>query len=123
MSLLQECSDDLERVQAVGQREGKAKEMQKLREKVHSQGEELMTCDGVRPSFCWDDPGMPLRNMGLVKDLRGFEKATQERLAELEKEPEPDDNLIIQERAMLEAICKEIQRLERQSFYSQLGID
>jgi hypothetical protein len=69
--------------------------------------------------FCWEDPGLPLRSMGLIKELRSFEKCTQERLTELEKEPESNKNLIIQEKVMLEATQHEIKKLERQSFYSQ----
>ena len=68
---------------------------------------------------CWEDPGLPLRNTGVIKGLRTFEKSTQERLAELEKEPDSNKNLIIGEIAILEATQKEIRRLERQSFYSQ----
>ena len=68
---------------------------------------------------CWEDPGLPLRNTGVIKGLRTFEKSTQERLAELEKDPQSNKNLIIQEKAILEATQKEIRRLERQSFYSQ----
>ena len=70
---------------------------------------------------CWEDPGLPLRNTGVIKGLRTFEKSTQERLAELEKEPQSNFYLIIQEKAILEATQKEIRRLERQSFYSQFG--
>ena len=73
--------------------------------------------------FCYKDPGLPLRNTGLIKELRTFEKSIQERLAELEKEPASNQNLIIQETVTLEAIQEEIRRLERQSFYSQFGLD
>ncbi len=72
-------------------------------------------------SFGWKDPGLPLRNMGLIKELRRFEKSAQARLAMLEVEPESNKNLIIEEKAILEVTQKEIQRLERQSLYSQLG--
>ena len=94
-----------------------------MREKVHAQGDEWKMIDddfSFRDSFCWDDPGLPLRNMGLIKELRSFEKCTQEKSAELEKEPESNKNLIIQERTMLESIQKKIRKLERQSFYFQL---
>jgi len=71
--------------------------------------------------FYRDDPGVPLRNMGLIKEWRTFEKSTRERLAELEKEPASNKELIMQEKAILEATQKEIRRLERQCFYSQFG--
>ena len=71
----------------------------------------------------WEDPGLPLRNMRLIRELRTFEKSIQERLTELEKEPRSNKELIVQETAILEATQKEIRRLERQSFYSQFGPD
>ena len=74
-----------------------------------------------RESFCWEDPGLPLRNMQLIKELRVFEKSIQEGLARIEKEPTPNKELIKQEKTILEATQKEIQRLERQSFSSQFG--
>ncbi len=97
--------------------------MQELREKVYCQGEEPMIHDDfpLDVFFCWEDPGLPLRNIGHIKELRGFERSIQERLSELEAEPEPNETMISQERAILEATRKEIQRLEKQSLYSQLG--
>ena len=74
-----------------------------------------------RDLFCWYDPGLSLRNIGLIKELRAFEKSVRERLAELEKEPTPNKELIMQEKAILKATQREIQRLERQSFYSQMN--
>ena len=71
--------------------------------------------------FCWEDSGLSLRNMGLIKELGTFEKSIQERLKELEKDPVSNRELIMQEKAILEAIQREIRRLERQSFYSQFG--
>ena len=70
--------------------------------------------------FCWEDPGLPLRNMEIMKELRTFVKAIQGKLAELEKEPVLNKELIMQEKAILEAIQKEIRRLEAQFFYSQM---
>jgi len=91
-------------------------------EKVHCQGERPMIhADfSFNDSFCWEDPGLPLRNMGVIKELRTLEKSTQEKLAQLENDPESNRNLIIQETAILEATQREIRRLERQSLYSQL---
>jgi hypothetical protein len=82
-----------------------------------------MTCDdfSFRDFFCWDDLGLPLKNMGLIKELRTFEKSIQERLVELEKEPVFNKELIIGEKAILEATGKEIRRLDRVAFYAQLG--
>jgi hypothetical protein len=74
-----------------------------------------------RDSFCWYDSGLSLRNMGLIKELGTFEKSIQERLKELEKDPVSNREMIMQEKAILEATQREIRRLERQSFYSQFG--
>ena len=97
--------------------------MQKLRKEVHSQGEKAMIHDdfAFNDFFCWEDPGLALRNTELIRELRSFEKSIQERLAELEKRPESNKELIIQEAVILAATQKEIRRLERQSFYSQFG--
>ena len=59
--------------------------------------------------------------MGLIKELRTFEKSIEERLVELEKEPVFNKELIIGEKAILEATEKEIRRLDRVAFYAQLG--
>jgi len=99
--------------------------MQKVSEEVYHEGEEPMIHDGFRfdDSFYWEEPGPSLRDMGLIKQLRTFENSLQEKLAELEKDPVPNRELIMQERGILEATQKELRRLERQSFNSQLGID
>ena len=67
-----------------------------------------------RDPLYWYDPGLSLRNMGLIKELRTFEKSIQERLAELEKEPLSNKELIMQEKAILEAIQREIRILRKE---------
>jgi len=74
-----------------------------------------------RNLFCWYDPGLSLRNMKLIKELGTFEKSIQERLKELEKDPVSNRELIMQEKAILEAIQREIRRLEKVTFYAQFG--
>ena len=71
--------------------------------------------------FCWEDPGLSLRNMGLIKQLQTFEKSIQDKLAELEKDPMLNKELIMQEKAILEATQKEIRNLERKTLYAELG--
>ena len=71
--------------------------------------------------FCWEDPGLSLRNMGLMKQLRTLEKSIQAKVADLEKEPVPNKESIIQERVTLEATQKEIRRLERKTLDAELG--
>jgi len=72
-------------------------------------------------SFCWEDPGLSLRNGRLIKQLRTFENSTQEKLTELEKDPATNKKLISQERAILEATQKELHRLERKTLDVELG--
>ena len=123
MSLLSKHPNNLEGIPPIGQREGKAKKMQELREKVHRWREKKMIHDdfSFNEYFCWEDPGLPLRNSEVIRGLRTLERSTRERLTELEKDPEFNNDLIIQEKAILDATQKEIQRLEKQSFSSQLG--
>lgn len=71
--------------------------------------------------FCWYDPGLSLRNMAIMKELRTFVKAIEQKLAELEKDPILNKKLIMQEKAILEATQKEIRRIERQNLYLELG--
>ena len=71
--------------------------------------------------FCWEDSGLPLRNMEIMKELRTFVKAIQEKLAELEKETVLNKELIMQEKVILEVTQKEIRNLERKTLYAELG--
>jgi len=67
------------------------------------------------------DPGLSLSIMQLVKDLRTFARAVQTKIDELQKDPSPNQELILQEKAILETTRREIQRLERKALYSELG--
>ncbi len=71
--------------------------------------------------FCWEDPGLSLRNMGLIKQLRTLEKSIQKKLTKLEKDPVLDKESITKEKALLEATQKEIRRLERKTLDVELG--
>ena len=71
--------------------------------------------------FCWEDPGLSLRNTGLIKQLRTLEKSIQNKVADLETEPVLNKESIIQERVTLEVLQKELRRLERKTFYDELG--
>ena len=67
------------------------------------------------------DPGLSLSIMQLVKDLKTFARAVQTKLEELERDPSPNQELILQEKTILETTRKEIQRLERKAFYTEMG--
>ena len=72
-------------------------------------------------SFCREDSALSLRNIGVMKQLRTLERLIQEKLPELEKNPGLNKELIEEEKAMLSMVQKEIRRLERVTFYAQLG--
>ena len=72
-------------------------------------------------TFCWDDPGLSLRNKGLIKQLRTLEKSVQDKVTDLEKEPAPNKEPIIQEKVILEAVRKKLGRLERKTFFEEFG--
>jgi len=59
--------------------------------------------------------------MGLIKQLRTLEKSIQDKVADLEEESVLNKEAIMQERATLEAAQKELRRLERKTFYEELG--
>ena len=71
--------------------------------------------------FCWEDPGLSLRSMGLMKQLRTLEKSIQDKVADLEKEPVLNKESIIEERVTLESTQKELRRLERKTLDVELG--
>ncbi len=67
------------------------------------------------------DPGLSLSIMQLVKDLKTFARAVQSKIDELQKDPAPNQELILQEKTVLETTRKEIQMLERRTFYWEMG--
>jgi len=67
------------------------------------------------------DPGLSLSIMQLVKDLKTFARAVQSKIDELQKDPAPNQELILQEKTVLETTRKEIQRLERKAFYWEMN--
>lgn len=123
MSLLPKHSDNLERLQTFGQRESEAQEVQKLWQEVHDEGEKSMMDkhSSFNKSFGWDHPGQSVRNMERIRQLRTFERATKEKLAELEEECPVNAEMISQERATIEMTRKEIRSLERILFYTEFG--
>ncbi len=62
------------------------------------------------------DYPVTLRNIDRIKDLRTLLGATQARLTELEKEPSKNEDMILQEKVIMSATRKEIERLKRDSF-------
>ena len=68
------------------------------------------------------DPGLSLSIMQLVRDLRTLARSIQAKLDELEKEPLRNEELILEERAVLEATRKEIDKLERKAADEKVGL-
>ena len=66
------------------------------------------------------DTGLSLSIMQIVNDLRTFAGALQNKVDELERDPPPNQELIQQERTILDTTRKEIQRLERKAPYLEL---
>jgi hypothetical protein len=124
MPLLPERTNHLERVPSLGQRQGQVEEMQEMRTEVHLQDEgNKMIGDNfwLDDMIASRDPGLALSIMQMVKDLKTFARALQNKILELEKDPSPNQELILQERTILESIQKEIRRLERKALYLELG--
>ena len=94
-----------------------------MRKKVHDQKESKMIHDdfSFNEPFCWEDPGLSLRNMGLIKQLRTLEKSIHDKLIELEKDPVLNKESIMKEEVLLEATQKEIRRLEKKTLHAELG--
>jgi hypothetical protein len=124
MPLLPECTNHLERLPNLGQRQGQVEDMQEMRTEVHIQGEGDKM---IGNNFWLDDmitsrdPGLALSIMQMVKDLKTFAKSIQSKIDQLEKDPSPNQELILQKKTILESIQKEIRRLERKALYSELG--
>jgi hypothetical protein len=124
MLLLPKHTNYLERVPKTGQRQGQTEKVQEMRQEIYPQGEDQKMSDG---DFRFDymiasrDPGLSLSIMQLVKDLKTFARAVQREIDKLEKDPSPNQDLIFQERTILETTQKEIQRLERKAFYWEMG--
>ena len=123
MPLLPKHANNLERLPNLGQRQGQTEKVQEMRKEVHLQGEGKEMSNG---DFRFDymiatrDPGLSLSIMQLVKDLKTFARAVQSKIDELEKDPSPNQDLIFQERTILETTQKEIERLERKAFYWEM---
>ena len=95
-----------------------------MREEIYHQGVGKRMIDGdIRFDYmiASRDPGLSLSIMQLVKDLKTFSNSVQSKLEELERNPLPNKDLILQERVILETTRKEIRRLERKAIYFELG--
>ena len=124
MPLLPKHTNYLERIPNPGQRQGQVEEMQEMWKEIHRQREGNKMTGGkfwLDDMIATRDPGLALSIMQMVKDLKTFARVVQNKIQELEKGPSPNQELILQERTILETTQKEIQRLERKALYLALG--
>jgi hypothetical protein len=92
--------------------------VQGLREEIHP---EKMTEDWILEEILQhQDFPLTLWNMEKIRDLRILLESSQNELTKLENKPTGNEDLILQERIILEGTRKEIQGLERKAFYWEL---
>ncbi len=72
-------------------------------------------------ALLWQNAGSSWRNFERIKYLRAFLEAIKIELIELEKDPIKNREDLVQEKTLSEAMQKEIRRLERKTFYEELG--
>lgn len=72
-------------------------------------------------TFRWQNTGSTWRNFERIKYLRAFLRAIEIELKEMEKDTAGNKEELAQEKNLSEAIQKEIRRLQRKTFYEELG--
>ena len=81
-----------------------------------------MTDDrNLEETFLRWDSGRSLINFHRIKGLRILLRSVEEKLEKLDKNPVENRVLILQEKVMLMATQKELQRLERRTIRQELG--
>ena len=76
---------------------------------------------GVDYIFHWQNAGSSWKNFERIKYLRAFLEGVKIELVELEKDSRGNKGLIDQEETLLDTVQREIRRLERKTFYEELG--
>jgi archaellum component FlaC len=71
--------------------------------------------------FYWHNAGLTWRDFERIKYLEALLGAIKKELGKLEEDPVGNKELINQEKTILEVLQKEIRKLERKTFYAQLG--
>jgi len=69
----------------------------------------------------WNNVGSSWRSLERIKYLEAFLQAIESKLMELEKDSSENSEELAQEKSLSKAIQKEIRRLERKTFYEELG--
>jgi hypothetical protein len=94
-----------------------------LRPEIYSEvGKIIEDWDFEEMVYGWGR-GSSLINFMKIRDLRTFFWATQYKLEELEKDAVSNQEKILLLRSILEAVKREIQRLERKSLYLEFGVE
>ena len=78
---------------------------------------------GFEPFPPWQESSSCLRDWEKIKALRILLESSQSKLADLENDPNSNEALKLEQKAIIDATRREIQRLERKSLYSEFGIE
>ena len=78
---------------------------------------------GFEPFPSWQESSSSLRDMEKIKALRILLESSQAKLSKLEKDPNSNEETKLEQKVIYDATRREIQRLERKSFYSEFGIE
>jgi hypothetical protein len=90
-----------------------------MREEIHTEREAIMEDWKLEKMLRHHDSSLTLQNMERIKDLRILLQTTGEKLSQLERDPLSNQETILNNRTMVQAIHREIQKLERKNQYTE----
>lgn len=124
MSILWKDQDNLERIPALGTREGKAEAVQGVRSKVHHQGEAgKMNRPSMRLELRLSFASMsaPWTECQRSRQLRLFLRETESSIAKINKEDEPQKELRLErERRLYALIVNELRQRQIRALNGQM---
>jgi hypothetical protein len=97
--------------------------MQQLQTEIYSEVWEMIEDRDFEEMLYGQGRGSSLINFMKIRDLRTFFRATQHKLEELEKDAVSNKEKLLLLGSILEAVKREIQRLERKSLYLEFGFE
>ena len=123
MPILREYTYNLEGISKAGPRENQAQEMQKMWGEIYPEVRKMIDTWDFEDLFYGYDGPPSLVNFMKLRDLRTFLRATEDKLEELEKDAGSNQEKILLAENILEAVKREIDRLERKSLYWEFGLE
>ncbi len=78
---------------------------------------------GFEPFPLWQETSSSLRAWEKIKALRILLESSRTKLDNLEGDPTSDEDAKLEQKAIIDATQREIQRLERKSFYAEFGME